>query len=93
MKLATLNDGTKDGQLIIVSKDLKTFVKAQDVVTTMQNAMDNWDVKTLLEDISIELNTGKLKSNTFDATLVHSPFFSVGRWVSICQSRSSCKEG
>ena len=40
MKLATLNDGTKDGQLIIVSKDLKTFVKAQDVVSTMQNAMD-----------------------------------------------------
>ena len=68
MKLATLNDGTKDGQLIIVSKDLKTFVEAQDVASTMQNAMDNWDsVKTLLEDISIELNAGKIKSNTFDA--------------------------
>ena len=60
MKLATLNDGTKDGQLIIVSKNLKTFVKVQDVVTTMQNAMDNWDsVKTLLEDISIKLMQGR----------------------------------
>ena len=29
MKLATLNDGTKDGQLIIVSKDLNTFVKGR----------------------------------------------------------------
>ena len=82
MKLATLNDGTKDGQLIIVSKDLKTFVKAQDVVTTMQNAMDNWDsVKTLLEDISIELNAGKIKSNTFDARLVHSPFPRSFQWA------------
>ena len=82
MKLATLNDGTKDGQLIIVSKDLKTFVEAQDVVSTMQNAIDNWDsVKTLLEDISIELNAGKLKSNTFDATLVHSPFPRSFQWA------------
>ena len=82
MKLATLNDGTKDGQLIIVSKDLKTFVEAQDVASTMQNAMDNWDsVKTLLEDISIELNAGMIKSNTFDARLVHSPFPRSFQWV------------
>jgi len=82
MKLATLNDGTKDGQLIIVSKDLKTFVEVQDVVSNMQNAMDNWDsVKTLLEDISIELNAGKIKSNTFDATLVHSPFPRSFQWA------------
>ena len=82
MKLATLNDGTKDGQLIIVSKDLKTFVKAQDEVSTMQNAMDNWDsVKTLLEDISYELNSGKIKSNTIDAALVHSPFPRSFQWA------------
>ncbi len=70
MKLASLNDGSKDGQLIVVSRDLSKFAYASDVSQTMQNAMDNWDsVKTLLEDISIELNAGKLKSNTFDVYL------------------------
>ena len=43
MKLASFNDGSKDGQLIVVSKDLTKFVYATDIALTMQVAMDNWD--------------------------------------------------
>ena len=60
MKLATLNDGTKDGQLIIVSKDLKTFVKAQDIVTTMQNAKQYNQHKWHLKKQPIPISNGHL---------------------------------
>ena len=42
MKLASLNDGTKDGKLIIVSKDLKYYTDASNISPTMQSAIDNW---------------------------------------------------
>ena len=41
MKLSSFNDGSKDGQLIVVSKDLTKFVYASDIALTMQAAMDN----------------------------------------------------
>lgn len=42
MKLATLNDGTRDGSLIVVSKDTKTYVSAADIAPTLQAALDDW---------------------------------------------------
>jgi fumarylacetoacetate (FAA) hydrolase len=43
MKLATLKDGTRDGTLIVVSRDLKHAVKADDIAPTLQAALDDWD--------------------------------------------------
>jgi fumarylacetoacetate (FAA) hydrolase len=43
MKLATLKDGTRDGTLIVVSRDLKRAVKADDIAPTLQAALDDWD--------------------------------------------------
>ena len=43
MKLATLKDGTRDGTLIVVSRDLKHAVKADDITPTLQAALDDWD--------------------------------------------------
>jgi fumarylacetoacetate (FAA) hydrolase len=36
MKLATLKDGTRDGQLIVVSRDLHTAAIADAIAPTMQ---------------------------------------------------------
>ena len=41
MKLASLKDGSRDGRLAIVSKDLSRAAKA-DTVTTLQAALDDW---------------------------------------------------
>ncbi|HSU43648.1 MAG TPA: fumarylacetoacetate hydrolase, partial [Casimicrobiaceae bacterium] len=38
MKLATLKDGTRDGQLVVVSRDLRTAVIPDGIVTTLQRA-------------------------------------------------------
>ena len=43
MKLATLKDGTRDGTLIVVSRDLKHAIKADDIAPTLQAALNDWD--------------------------------------------------
>ena len=74
MKLASLNDGSKDGQLIVVSRDLSKFAYASDVSQTMQNAMDNWeDVFNELTSLSNDLNRGNLKSKKFEPKILVPP--------------------
>ncbi|MGP1677271.1 MAG: fumarylacetoacetate hydrolase family protein [Burkholderiales bacterium] len=43
MKLATLKDEARDGTLIVVSRDLKHAIKADDIAPTLQAALDDWD--------------------------------------------------
>ncbi|VVN45336.1 hypothetical protein PS673_05700 [Pseudomonas fluorescens] len=65
MKLASLKSG-RDGELIIVSRDLKTAVKATSVASTMQAALDDWDtLSPRLEAIYHALNTGEAE-NAFE---------------------------
>ena len=42
MKLATLKTDSRDGMLIVVSKDLKTAVKVDGIVPNLQQALENW---------------------------------------------------
>ena len=42
MKLATLKNDSRDGQLVVVSSDLSRYADASSVAPTMQYALDNW---------------------------------------------------
>jgi fumarylacetoacetate (FAA) hydrolase len=42
MKLATLDDGSRDGRLLMVSRDLTRAVDASGIAATLQAALDNW---------------------------------------------------
>ena len=42
MKLATLRDGTRDGRLAVVSRDLSRAVHADGIAKTLQQALDDW---------------------------------------------------
>ena len=42
MKLATRRNGTRDGELIVVSRDNTRGVSAADIAPTMQDALDDW---------------------------------------------------
>ncbi|WP_103069272.1 fumarylacetoacetate hydrolase family protein [Aquimarina sediminis] len=44
MKLATIKNNTRDGQLIVVKKDLTKAVRVSEIAQTMQEALDSWDV-------------------------------------------------
>ncbi|HSV82739.1 MAG TPA: fumarylacetoacetate hydrolase family protein [Ramlibacter sp.] len=44
MKLATIRNGTPDGQLVVVSRDLSRAADASDLALTLQDALDEWEV-------------------------------------------------
>jgi fumarylacetoacetate (FAA) hydrolase len=60
MKLATLKDGTRDGALAVVSRDLTKAVRAEAAVAslrTLQQMLDDWSSMSLkVERIYAELN-------------------------------------
>lgn len=43
MKLATLDNGTRDGALVIVRRDNAVWTWATDIAPSLQAALDNWD--------------------------------------------------
>lgn len=58
MKLASLNEG-RDGQLLVVSRDLSRAVRVADVAPTLQAALDQWaHVAPRLEAAYEALNAG-----------------------------------
>jgi fumarylacetoacetate (FAA) hydrolase len=59
MKLATLKDGSRDGTLLVVSRDLKRAVKAIGIAPSLQAALDGWSFRApALQKLSDELNAG-----------------------------------
>ncbi len=62
MKLATMKDGSRDGQLLVVSRDLSTAHVANGIAPTLQRALDDWGfVAPQLEDLYATLNSGKAR--------------------------------
>jgi fumarylacetoacetate (FAA) hydrolase len=59
MKLASLKNGGRDGCLIVVSRDLQSYVSAGDIATTLQFALDDWQATApRLNAVYAELNRG-----------------------------------
>ncbi|WP_413512427.1 fumarylacetoacetate hydrolase family protein [Myroides odoratus] len=68
MKLASIDNGTRDGQLVVVTKDLTKAIAVSEIAATMQESIDQWATKeSLLKEVYDNLNAGKL-SNTIDFT-------------------------
>jgi len=59
MKLATLRNGTRDGQLVIVSRDLTTAIDASTIAPNLRSALDDWRViEPELQALSLRLAAG-----------------------------------
>ncbi len=83
MKLATLNDGTRDGQLIVVARDLKTAHVADIIAPTLQRALDDWNfIAPQLDALYAELNQGRAKrSFDFDPAHCMAPLPRAYQWL------------
>lgn len=82
MKLATLKNGTRDGQLVVVSRDLKRYTKANDVSRTLQHAIENWDdVAPDLQALAIMIEADKVESFDFNESDCESPLPRAYQWV------------
>jgi fumarylacetoacetate (FAA) hydrolase len=83
MKLATLKDGTRDGQLIVVSRDLRTAAIADAIVGTLQRALDDWTFYApQLLDLYEALNQGRARNTfSFDAKSCMAPLPRAFQWA------------
>jgi fumarylacetoacetate (FAA) hydrolase len=74
MKLATLKNGTRDGRLVVVSRDLTRCTDASSAARTLQEAMDNWDrALPRLQDLALALENNAIPSDRFHERHCESP--------------------
>jgi fumarylacetoacetate (FAA) hydrolase len=83
MKLATLNDGSRDGQLAVVSRDLKAAHIADGIAPTLQAALDDWAfIAPQLASLYDELNAGRTRRPfDFDPARCMAPLPRAYQWV------------
>lgn len=82
MKLASLNDGTRDGKLVVVSKDLTRYCAADNIAPTMQAALDNWaDVAPKLEVLARDVEHEAVPCERFHEREAHSPLPRAYQWA------------
>jgi fumarylacetoacetate (FAA) hydrolase len=91
MKLATYKDGSRDGQLVVVSRDLATAHYATGIAAKLQQALDDWSfISPQLQDLYETLNragdgaSGSLKARhsfPFDPAQCMAPLPRAYQWA------------
>ena len=83
MKLATYKDGSRDGQLVVVSRDLAAAHYAAGIATRLQQALDDWNfVSPQLHDLYETLNGGRARhAFAFDARQCMAPLPRAYQWA------------
>lgn len=60
MKLATLKNQTRDGQLVVVNTNMEYALPVPQIAKTLQAALDDWQtIRPQLEEVSQQLNQGR----------------------------------
>ncbi|WP_288989005.1 fumarylacetoacetate hydrolase family protein [uncultured Cobetia sp.] len=83
MKFATYQDGSRDGTLLLVSRDLTRAVKVADVATTLQALLEDWaSLAPGLEQRYAALNDGTLTDAfALESQALHSPLPRSYQWA------------
>jgi fumarylacetoacetate (FAA) hydrolase len=83
MKLASINNGSRDGQLVLVSRDLQHCCAATGIAPTLQAALDDWAaLSPRLAARYAELNAGTCAGvQPFDQAACHSPLPRAYQWA------------
>lgn len=83
MKLASYNNGRRDGQLMLVSRDLSQAVAVPAIAHTMQQLLDGWALlQPQLQELYDALNEGKLdNAQAFDEAKCLSPLPRAYQWA------------
>ncbi|MEW6695441.1 Fumarylacetoacetate (FAA) hydrolase family protein [Tepidimonas thermarum] len=83
MKLATYRDGSRDGQLVVVSRDGALAHYATGIADTLQQALDDWNfIAPQLRDLALTLEQGKARhAFAFDARQCMAPLPRAVGWL------------
>ena len=81
MKLATQKSGTRDGTLVVVSRDHSRFAAATDIAPSLQAALDDWArCEPLLRKLQDDVDAGRVGS-ALDVRTLHAPLPRAYEWV------------
>ena len=83
MKLATYKDGSRDGQLVVVSRDLSTAHYATGIANTLQQVLDDWAfIAPQLEDLFVSVNQGRARHMfAFNPAMCMAPLPRAYQWA------------
>ena len=83
MKLATLKDGSRDGKLLVVSRDLTRAVVAISAAPTLQQALETWAAsEPKLQGLSADLNDGRAAGSfALEPAQLSSPLARCWQWL------------
>lgn len=83
MKLASLKNGSRDGLLVVVSRDLSRCVAVPAIASTMQQLLDNWaQLSPKLNEVYQALNSGKADGEmAFEQSQCESPLPRAYQWA------------
>ena len=82
MKVATLKDGTRDGRLVVVSRDLTRAADARDVAPTLLAALERWQTaEDPLRERFERLEAGEIAGEPFDPCAAHAPLPRAPQWI------------
>ncbi|TCD06381.1 FAA hydrolase family protein [Erythrobacteraceae bacterium CFH 75059] len=82
MKLATLNTGSRDGRLVVVSRDLTRYCEADNIAPTLQAALDDWArTAPLLEALYRDVEHKAVPCQRFHEREAHSPLPRAYQWA------------
>jgi fumarylacetoacetate (FAA) hydrolase len=82
MRLATLDDGTRDGRLVIVAGDGARFRSAEPVARTLQQALDSWaQSRPRLIELAAQLENGSARSEPLALERLLAPLPRAFEWI------------
>lgn len=82
MKLAALRDGSRDGKLVVVSRDLTRATEAFNIAPNLQKALDDWErLAPKLTDLAEQLEHGSVPSFRFHEHECSSPLPRAYQWA------------
>jgi fumarylacetoacetate (FAA) hydrolase len=82
MKLASLKDGSRDGCLVVVSRDLSRCLPVPEVAKTLQAALDDWaEAAPALAAAAAGLEADASRGQAFDPSNAHAPLPRAYQWA------------
>lgn len=82
MRLATVANGTRDGQLVVVSADGTRCMPVPHAAATLQAALDHWDTaQPLLEAAAAHLDANTAAGQPLDMASLLAPLPRAHQWV------------
>jgi fumarylacetoacetate (FAA) hydrolase len=82
MRVATLSDGSRDGQLVVVRRDGAAWADARRIAPSLQSALDRWaEAEPRLRALAADLEAGLAAAEPLDPSRLRAPLPRAYEWI------------